>query len=438
MKKRYVILAFAFVLILMSARWLPAIFIPVRPFIQLPGEIYPQTISDGLFGGLTNTFMASLLAYAIVLFIAFRLRASTRTADEVPSGFYNFFEWILEGAYNFASNIAGEKKVKDFFPFFMTYLLFLGVANLLGLMPGFDSIGIWEYKPHFYELKEMKAIKGELQSLYENTDAEGLNAYVDSLEETYHLEGINLENGYELPKDAKEHIAHAIMQEYDDANIGDLRIGSFLVRKDVYGVSTEQGEEGSVPYELLHSEENHSTESSHDGEHHGGEHSDVPVGEKVGYNAEAGDWTIVPFLRPASTDLNLTLALAIVAMLAVQYFGVKHLGGLGYASKFLPFLSPTFGKDVAKNPIRAVDIFVGLLELIGEFSKVISFAFRLLGNLFAGMVLLFVMAFLLPAANIIFFGLEFFVGLIQALVFALLMLIFMVSATESHHEDEAH
>ncbi|MCB0033672.1 MAG: F0F1 ATP synthase subunit A, partial [Anaerolineales bacterium] len=67
---------------------------------------------------------------------------------------------------------------------------------------------------------------------------------------------------------------------------------------------------------------------------------------------------------------------------------------------------------------------------------IISFAFRLLGNIFAGMVLLFVMSFLLPAANIVFFGLEFFVGLIQAIVFALLMLIFMSSATESHHGDD--
>ncbi|MCA9976149.1 MAG: F0F1 ATP synthase subunit A, partial [Anaerolineales bacterium] len=67
-----------------------------------------------------------------------------------------------------------------------------------------------------------------------------------------------------------------------------------------------------------------------------------------------------------------------------------------------------------------------------------SFAFRLLGNIFAGMVLLFVMAFLLPIANVVFFGLEFFVGLIQALVFGLLMLIFMVSATEGHHGEEEH
>ena len=91
---------------------------------------------------------------------------------------------------------------------------------------------------------------------------------------------------------------------------------------------------------------------------------------------------------------------------------------------------------MAKNPVKAIDPAVGILELISEFSKIISFAFRLLGNIFAGMVLLFVIAFLLPVANIAFFGLEFFVGLIQALVFGLLTLIFMTSATTSHHGEE--
>ena len=81
---------------------------------------------------------------------------------------------------------------------------------------------------------------------------------------------------------------------------------------------------------------------------------------------------------------------------------------------------------------------MGLLELVSEFSKIISFAFRLLGNIFAGMVLLFVMAYLLPIANVAFFGLEFFVGLIQALVFGLLTLIFMASASAGHGDGHEH
>jgi F-type H+-transporting ATPase subunit a len=143
-------------------------------------------------------------------------------------------------------------------------------------------------------------------------------------------------------------------------------------------------------------------------------------------------------VRPAASDLNMTIALALVAMVMIQYYGFKYLEIRDYLTKFFAFLSPGFIDQVKANPIRGMDLVVGLLELVSEFSKIISFAFRLLGNIFAGMVLLFVMAALLPIANMGFFGLEFFVGLIQAMVFALLMLIFMSGATESHHGEEEH
>lgn len=400
MKKRYIVLACAIIMILMScgiAPWLS----PVRPFIQLPGELYPGT-------SFTNTFAASLLAYVILIIIAVTLRARSRTADEVPTGFYNFFEWVLEGAYGFAANIAGEKKVKDFFPFFMTYILFILIANWLGLVPGFDSIGIWEYKPHFFGEQDIHAIEADIEEAAAQGDEE-LQAVLSSLEEQYELEhSLEVSNGH-LTESSHDELFHAIEHKIDKDNKGDLRVGPLLIRKDY------ADEEADVV--LLHPEEGED-------------------GEKVGYNPKAADWTIVPFFRPASTDLNLTLALAIIAMVMVQYYGFKYLGIRGYLAKFFPFIAPGFGAEVAKNPIRAIDPAVGFLELISEISKIISFAFRLLGNIFAGMVLLFVMAFLLPAANIVFFGLEFFVGLIQAIVFALLMLIFMASATESHHGDD--
>jgi len=117
-------------------------------------------------------------------------------------------------------------------------------------------------------------------------------------------------------------------------------------------------------------------------------------------------------------------------MAFVQYFGFKHLGR-GYLKKF-------FALDVGgivDSPMKIMDPIVGVLELVGEISRVISFAFRLLGNIFAGQILLFVMAFLLPVANVAFFGLELFVGVIQAMVFGLLALIFMTGATVSHGDD---
>ena len=93
---------------------------------------------------------------------------------------------------------------------------------------------------------------------------------------------------------------------------------------------------------------------------------------------------------------------------------------------------------MAKNPLKSIDWAVGLLELVGEISRIISFSFRLLGNIFAGQILLFVMAFLVPVVSVVFFGLELFVGLIQAVVFGLLALMFMAGASEHHGDDEDH
>ena len=130
---------------------------------------------------------------------------------------------------------------------------------------------------------------------------------------------------------------------------------------------------------------------------------------------------LVPFFRQPSADLNMTLALAIIAMSAVQILGFSYLG-FRYLKKFINFKSP-------------IDFFVGFLETIGEFSRVISFAFRLFGNIFAGAVLLMVISFLIPyVVAVPFYGLELFVGFVQALVFAMLTTVFMYIATLGHEE----
>lgn len=137
---------------------------------------------------------------------------------------------------------------------------------------------------------------------------------------------------------------------------------------------------------------------------------------------EGHETKFIPIFRAATADLNTTIALALISVLATQVIGVKYLG-LSYFKKFFNF----------KNPIFA---FVGILELISEIAKIISFAFRLFGNIFAGEVLLVVIAFLLPIlAPVPFLGLELFVGVIQALVFTMLSLVFMSMATHAHEEE---
>lgn len=132
-----------------------------------------------------------------------------------------------------------------------------------------------------------------------------------------------------------------------------------------------------------------------------------------------GHETFTPLLRSANTDLNTTLSLAIIAVILIQFFGIAALGLFRYTKKFINFSSP-------------VNFFVGALETISEISKLISYSFRLFGNIFAGEVLLVVIAFLIPyVAPIPFYALEVFVGFIQALVFAMLTLVFLTMATTS-------
>lgn len=158
-------------------------------------------------------------------------------------------------------------------------------------------------------------------------------------------------------------------------------------------------------------------------------------GEHTG-EAHTTGYHFYPFLRPVSTDINFTLALAIVAVVMIQYFGIKSQGA-SYFNKFwntsTVFSKPIFG---------VIDFAVGLLEIVSEISKIISFAFRLFGNIFAGSVLLFVIGSLVPVfAQSIFYLLEFFVGAIQAFVFGLLAMTFMAQATQGHggeHHEEAH
>lgn len=133
----------------------------------------------------------------------------------------------------------------------------------------------------------------------------------------------------------------------------------------------------------------------------------------------------VPLLRGANADLNTTLALAVISVLMTQVYAMRELGVRAHLQKYF-----------SANPIMS---FVGVLEIIGELSKMISFSFRLFGNIFAGEVLLIVISGLVPILGPLpFFGLELFVGLIQALVFAVLSLVFLSIATSTHGHDEGH
>jgi F-type H+-transporting ATPase subunit a len=160
---------------------------------------------------------------------------------------------------------------------------------------------------------------------------------------------------------------------------------------------------------------------------------DIPGCENVTFNSifltGPASNCIIPWLRPPSTDLNFALALAIISVVVTQIYGFKLLGPRKQVGRYFTLRDGPMG------------LVVGMMELILEPLRIISLSFRLFGNLFAGDVLLLVVAFLVPFAGALpFYFLEIFIGFIQAFVFAFLTLIFMTLGTTAHgaedHEEE--
>ncbi len=264
---------------------------------------------------ITNTVINTVLVDGVLLLLA--LYTSTRL-KYIPGKFQSVIELIIGGFYNFVKGIA-EQRTNAIFPIFMSFFLFIIVANFSGLIPGIGTFGI------------------------------------------------------------KEEVMH----------------------------------EGHMVTE------------------------------------------IIPFNRPTTSDLNTTLALAVLSVVITNGYAIYKLGLVGYISKFftfVPFLISVFkGKPKVtlnfKQPLEVfiaiitplVMIFVGLLELLSEFVKSVSLSFRLFGNIYAGEVVLEtaqgISAFLVP---IPFMMLESLAAGIQALVFSMLTMVFMIILSTSHAEDEGH
>ncbi|MBL7209264.1 MAG: F0F1 ATP synthase subunit A [Dehalococcoidia bacterium] len=159
------------------------------------------------------------------------------------------------------------------------------------------------------------------------------------------------------------------------------------------------------------------------------------------------DGTFVPLLRAANTDINVPLSIALMAFVFVEYWGLRSVGGFRYLNNFFNFGQLRDGVvNLFRGKIRPaisgilfgfINLFVGILEVFSHFIRIISFTFRLFGNMTAGEILLLVVCFLVPfVATIPFYGLELLIGFIQALIFAGLTLVFGIIALAPHAEEK--
>ncbi len=219
------------------------------------------------------------------------------------------------------------------------------------------------------------------------------------------------------------HCAHPNTNGYQAVQIGD----------NWYRLDNTKALFGGDPVSLAYEEECVAATGLGEGEHAAaateGEHAADAEADPL----QTYRFHITPFVRPAATDLNLTIGLALISFFFIQYYGFKEQG-LNYLQKFIPVRS--LG-NLSKKPLGAIDLIVGPLEFVSELSKIVSLSFRLFGNIFAGGILIAVMLFLVGTGlPVIFYALELIVGLAQALVFAVLTLVFIAQAMEGHHGDE--
>jgi F-type H+-transporting ATPase subunit a len=153
-----------------------------------------------------------------------------------------------------------------------------------------------------------------------------------------------------------------------------------------------------------------------------------------------GEVHMLPILRPSNTDLNMTLGMAVLAVMSSHLLGIVTIGFFKYANKFIK-LGDLYKAIKTLNPIKifivGIEFFVGFIEIFSEVAKMVSLSLRLYGNIFAGEVLLTVLASLIPFfVPLPFMALEILVGLIQAVVFSMLTLVYLNMATMSHEHHE--
>lgn len=381
-----------------------------EPHIVIPGDelwtVGPLTI--------TSTLMASWLTVIFLIVVSFLL---TRSMKLIPSGGQNFIEGVIGFLVGQVEEIAGEKNGRKFFMVIATFFLFILVGNWLALMPFFKTIGMTHDYGHeiFHHIQEAEEehdghIHEDHHYFAWETEKTGGIGLVNSGARTFKFD---LHEGDETGH-ALDHYIVALAEFYTD----------FERAEGATEDTPPSHDEVEQAFAALQADPDAPKFIE------GGDHA--VASDALGTSFTALDFPgtkitmVYPFFRAAFSDLSNTLAMAIVAFFAIEFWGFSTLG-FGYLGKF--FVAPW------KSPIMT---FVGFLELLSEFIRVISFAFRLFGNIFAGSVLLLILTFLVPfIAPIGIYGLEVFVGLIQAIVFSLLLLVFAVGAVE-HHGDEEH
>lgn len=387
------------------------------PVIMVPGEPYKIGWPSADFSW-TNTLTATLLADIFVLaFVYFAWRVSKGWTKEVPGRFQAWVELIGEFIYNQTKSFAGERQLARnwLFPLAASIFVFLLAVNWMKLLPGIESVGVMHCAGENAPELGINVTLGYPKIGDRLWVSESLNGGFAADSETYHTCEEWKEGHFTKPSTGDLEAAAAALEEEEAALLEEM--------------ADAPAEEVAAAVAALRLEV---TERVY-------EHPTIALSaSELGMGVEPYLFVVTPYVRGGSTDLNMTMGLALIAFVSFQVFGVAAQGP-AYFFKFINV--PALG-SLQKKPLGAVDFLVGLFEIVSEIGKIISLAFRLFGNLFAGGILLMVMSFLVAVLlPVVFYGLEVIITTIQAYVFAVLTIVFSAQAMEGHHSDdheEAH
>jgi F-type H+-transporting ATPase subunit a len=378
---------------------------------------------------ISNSILTSLFV-AVILISLSLYSFSIVKATNKPKGFQNFLEMLIEGLLGLTNSITESKaKTKTIFPFVLSFFLFIVLNNWIGLLPGVGTIGFIEHEEvqkneHTYQLlKSITITQAHAQDITTNSSLSLTPSNIAYSLLPSIISVIAIAISFWASKNVKvsqstglQNFLEAVVEKIRNtiSTINNLpKIVKTIFRLFIVAV---------ILYQLLLTTGIIPKNGVERAPRQPKSPKVVMVKPEKPAKTEAKPTTkFIPYFRAGTADLNTTIALALISVIATQVIGFKYLG-LHYMNKYINFKSP-------------IDAFVGLLEAVSEISKIISFAFRLFGNIFAGEVLLAVIYFLLPIlVPIPFLGLEIFVGTIQALVFTTLSLVFMNLATQGHGE----
>ena len=391
-----------------------------KPIIEIKGE--PLWTSSSDYGEfltpmILNTQVAGVLATLVIILVCWR---ATRNMKLIPSGLQNAIEGVTEFLYNTSIQMAGEKNGRRFFAVAATLFVFIWINNWLALTPIYNSFGkvVPVDAHHFYEEAHILTDKGGISWIFPfqlGADAPLVEFEVemDEVDEIdaqirqANLDQAPLEEVLALKEEREEALVNARQEAIDAAMPG----AAGLDLSEEYAACGEEPEVSATEIEECKREINI-------------ENAPAATAQLEADGKQVA--VIYPYFRSFNTDLNSPLSLAFVSVIFIEFWGITALGFFKYGSKFIrnPFTDP-------------IGAFVGFLEIIAEFARLISFTFRLFGNMLAGEILLLVMTFLMPfLVALPFYGLEVFVGAIQGFVFFSLTVAFGALAVASHDHDD--